>query len=746
VNVSPDIADHAPRILIVDDERKNRQLLEVMLAPEGFQLLTASSGEEALAMVAQQQPDVILLDVMMPGTNGYRVADQIKGNLDTKNIPIIMITALSSRDARMQALSAGAEDFLTKPVDRAELCMRVRNLSRLKTYGDYYEQQAAILAEQAALLDLAQDAIVALDLQSRVLFWSRGAEVMYGWLRAETRGRNATDLLRAEYSEPVELIQAVLLREGRWEGEAIHYRSDGRRLIVASRWALHRDSDGAPVRVLTINNDITHRKEADAERFLLTERLSLATAVAKVGVWEWELASDMLTWDATMFDIYCIPPVVSIPYARWSAMVHPEDLAAAEAKLETVIQQNGQGSGEYRIILADGSVRHISSVKGVVLDSAGEVIRLIGVNMDITDRKRLEEDIRASEETFRAAMEHASIGMALVEPGGRWLKVNSAICEMLGFTDIELLRTDYQSLTHTDDLEADLEIVRQMLAGTIHTYQIEKRYRRKDGHFIWALLNASLVRNADASPRYFVLQSQDITARKEVDRIKSEFIATVSHELRTPLTSIQGSLGLVAAGAAGPLPEKAAHLIDVAYSNAGRLNLIINDILDVEKIDCGKMTLDLANHSLAALVEKAVEENRGYAQSYQVRFVFPMALPNVMARVDPSRILQVLANILSNAAKYSPAEGSVEIGMTVDGATARISVTDHGPGIPASFRHRIFERFSQADGSDSRQKGGTGLGLTISKALVEQMGGTIGYESNAGIATTFFFELPVTTD
>ena len=743
MNASTDIADHPPRILIVDDERTNRQLLEVMLAPEGFQLLTASSGEEALAMVAAQPPDVILLDVMMPGTNGYRVADQIKSNLDTKNIPIIMITALNNRDARLQALSAGAEDFLTKPVDRAELCMRVRNLSRLKHYGDYYEHQAAILAEQAALLDLAQDAIVALDLHSRVLFWSRGAEVMYGWLRQEALGRNAAELLRTEYSEPIELIEAELLREGRWEGEAIHYRSDGHRLVVASRWALHRDSDGAPVRVLTINNDITHRKEADAERFLLTERLSLATAVAKVGVWEWELASDTLNWDATMFAIYDMPPVVSLPYARWSAMVHPDDLAAAEGKLETAIQKNSQGLGEFRIILANGSVRHISSVTGIVHDSSGEVIRLIGVNMDITERKGLEEDIRASEETFRAAMEHASIGMALVEPGGRWLKVNSAICEMLGFTDVELLRMDYQSLTHTDDLEADLEVVRQMLTGAIPTYQVEKRYRRKDGRFIWVLLNASLVRNADASPRYFVLQCQDITGRKEIDRIKSEFIATVSHELRTPLTSIQGSLGLVAAGAAGPLPEKAAHLIDVAYSNAGRLTLIINDILDMEKIDGGKMTLELANHPLAALVEQAVEENLGFAQRYQVQFVFPKALPNVMARVDANRLLQVLANLLSNAAKYSPAEASVEIGMAVNGASVRILVTDHGPGIPASFRHRIFERFSQADGSDSRQKGGTGLGLTISKALIEQMGGTIGYESNAHIATTFFFELPV---
>jgi signal transduction histidine kinase len=387
-------------------------------------------------------------------------------------------------------------------------------------------------------------------------------------------------------------------------------------LIVASRWALQRDVLGAPVRILTINNDITDRKEAEAERILLTERLSLATAVAKVGVWEWEIASNKLTWDATMFDIYGIPPAVSMPYTKWSAAVHPDDLPAVEAALQTMVDQKGQGSADFRIILANGSVRHVSAVMGVVLDACGNVNRLIGVNMDTTQRH-------------------------------------------------------------------------------------------------------------------------------EIDRIKGEFIATVSHELRTPLTSIRGSLGLVAGGAAGILPEKAAHMVDIAYQNTARLTLIINDILDVEKIDCGKMTLELANHSLAALVEQAVEENLGFAQSYRVRFVLPMPLPDVTVKVDAGRTLQVLANILSNAVKFSPTEGSVEIGMAVDGANVRVSVTDHGPGVPASFQDRIFERFSQADCSDSRRKGGTGLGLTISKALIEQMGGTIAYKTAAGIATTFFFELPV---
>jgi PAS domain S-box-containing protein len=421
----PDIAYHPARILIVDDERHNRQLLEVMLTPEGFVLLSAAGGEEALAMVAKQAPDLILLDIMMPGMDGYQVAATIKGNLATKNIPIIMVTALDDRKARMLGLNAGAEDFLTKPVDRAEMCVRVRNLLRLKAYGDYYDKysrmleaevvsrtadlaertkQAAVLAEQATLLELAQDAIVVRDMHSRILFWNRGAEVTYGWLSKEVLGMNMSELLKTEFSEPTETIHATLLRRGQYEGEAIQYKRDGTRLIVGSRWALQRDADGEPVRVLTINNDITHRKQADSERVLLTERLSLATAVAKVGVWEWDLASNTLTWDTTLCDIYGIPNVTPMPYEKWSAAVHPEDLQAVEATLRKAIADKTGGSAEFRIILPDGSVRSVSSVERAVLDERGNVSRLIGVDMDITERKQAAaalEEIRQGQMRFK---------------------------------------------------------------------------------------------------------------------------------------------------------------------------------------------------------------------------------------------------------------------------------------------------------------------------------------------------------
>ncbi len=229
----------------------------------------------------------------------------------------------------------------------------------------------------------------------------------------------------------------------------------------------------------------------------------------------------------------------------------------------------------------------------------------------------------------------------------------------------------------------------------------------------------------------------------EAGRVKSEFISTVSHELRTPLTSIRGSLGLLSSGAAGQLPDKAVPLVDIAHRNTARLGLLIDDILDIEKIDSGKLSLKLQIHSLPELVEQSVEANRGYAQNCNVEFSLLRPLSEARVRVDANRLLQVMANLLSNAAKFSLEGAAVQIAVTNDGHRARVIVRDCGPGIPADFQSHVFERFSQADSSDSRIKGGTGLGLAISRALIERMQGTIGFETAEGKGTTFFIELPL---
>jgi DNA-binding response OmpR family regulator/nitrogen-specific signal transduction histidine kinase len=243
--------------------------------------------------------------------------------------------------------------------------------------------------------------------------------------------------------------------------------------------------------------------------------------------------------------------------------------------------------------------------------------------------------------------------------------------------------------------------------------------------------------------RMFTGIVRDITERKKVERVKSEFISTVSHELRTPLTSIRGALGLVLGKAADQLPEKMRNMLEMANRNSERLTLLINDILDLEKIESGSLEFEFSTVDLVLIARRAVEDNAGYAQKHHVSLALNTALEHAPINGDEHRLLQVFANLISNAVKYSPRDGSVEISVTPHAGGYRVAVRDDGSGIPEEFRSRIFQRFAQADSSDTREKGGTGLGLSITKAIVERHDGQIDYVSTQGNGTVFHFDLPV---
>ena len=236
----------------------------------------------------------------------------------------------------------------------------------------------------------------------------------------------------------------------------------------------------------------------------------------------------------------------------------------------------------------------------------------------------------------------------------------------------------------------------------------------------------------------------DISARREVEKLKAEFVSTVSHELRTPLTSIRGALGMLIGGMAGDVDPAARPLLDIAHKSCERLVRLINDLLDIEKLESGRLQLQMQPLQLRTLVEQAVEQNAAYAREFGVRIEARVDDGDAWLRGDADRLAQVMANLLSNAAKHSPPGGVVAIDAARVDGKVEIGVRDHGNGIPEEFRARVFERFSQADGSDARQRGGTGLGLAITKTLVEQHGGSIGFDTTTGEGTRFHFQLPTT--
>jgi signal transduction histidine kinase/CheY-like chemotaxis protein len=241
-----------------------------------------------------------------------------------------------------------------------------------------------------------------------------------------------------------------------------------------------------------------------------------------------------------------------------------------------------------------------------------------------------------------------------------------------------------------------------------------------------------------------ILQS-DILQLREYEQLKSDFVSTVSHELRTPLTSMRGALGLVLSGAAGPLSPQGQELLRIANQNTERLIRLINDILDIEKIESGTITVRRERCDLPTVLESTIAGLEGYAAQHAVRVQLDAAATATVIG-DQDRLIQVFTNLLSNAIKFSPGGGLVTVALEIESDLARIAVRDEGPGIPAEFQGRIFGKFQQAEHSASRRHGGTGLGLAIARAIVERHGGTIHFRTTANVGTTFVVELPCSTD
>ncbi len=302
--------------------------------------------------------------------------------------------------------------------------------------------------------------------------------------------------------------------------------------------------------------------------------------------------------------------------------------------------------------------------------------------------------------------------------------------------------TELQTLVHPDDIPILQKELYAVLKGQAMFYDVEHRVRNRRGEWKWILSRAKVVeRDGSGHALRVTGTNADITASKEIERLKNEFIATVSHELRTPLTAIVGALGLMKEGSA-KLPEEAAMFLDMACQNSERLATLINDILDLEKIESGQMQFQIERLDIPAFLGKAIDLNAAYADKHGVHFRLLQPVPPVQVDADASRLLQVITNLMSNAAKFSPVGEAIDITAEVREAMLRVSVRDRGPGIPPEFRNRIFGRFAQADSSDSRQKGGTGLGLSICKVIIEKMGGRVGFDSTPGEGATFYFELP----
>ncbi len=369
---------------------------------------------------------------------------------------------------------------------------------------------------------------------------------------------------------------------------------------------------------------------------------------------------------------------------------------------------------------------------------SGEGILVI---RDASVRKDAERHLAHMEARYLSLLEAVPDTMVVVNQAGKIVLLNLQAEKEFGYSRDELLDHNIKKIIPRRVAELLIEDAfptsRDAL-GSQWGSEIELTGRRKDGAEFPIEITLSSIGSAER-----IMVIRDISVRRQTERLKDEFVATVSHELRTPLTSISGSLGLLAGRWASKLPESAARLLTIAHTNSQRLARLLNDILDVEKLEAGRVVFSLDKIAVRALVEKTIDDNRGFAESYGVSVRLDSASVEIDVNADPDRLAQVITNLLSNAIKFSPGGEEVLVSVGQNAGNVRITVRDHGSGVPDEFKPHIFEKFAQADATNTRQKGGTGLGLSIVKQIVERLDGKIDFDNALGGGAIFCVELPI---
>ena len=369
----------------------------------------------------------------------------------------------------------------------------------------------------------------------------------------------------------------------------------------------------------------------------------------------------------------------------------------------------------------------------------GDEIARVGQAVDrmldrIVDNERHLAD---SEALLATIIDGVAEGIITFDDSGRVMSFNAGATRIFGHPAREILGRDIGALLFAS-FERDQLLPENETAGDIYTRELRARCRNETPiDTEWRLRQTTFGQH-----HIITAVVRDISEARKLASMQKEFTSVVSHELRTPLTSLHGSLRMLTSGVLASDSDQAQALLTVAERNSRRLLNLVNDILDVQKLGMESLKLNLSEFDLGELARNCAENNRGYFEKYQVGFEIDIRTDNPQVRADVFRIEQVIANLLSNAAKYSPSGDAVRLTIDDEDDALRVSVADRGRGIPESFRSRIFEPFFQVDSSDARAKEGTGLGLSICRSIIQKHGGRLDFESEAGLGTRFYFILP----
>ncbi|MCM2327187.1 MAG: PAS domain S-box protein [Lysobacter sp.] len=578
------------------------------------------------------------------------------------------------------------------------------------------------------------------DVASDSIWLNANWREMLGGTPEETRGPIA-GVFALVHPDDVERVhgEAVAALKGEAERFDTEYRiktlDGGWRWIRSLGKVTARDAAGHALRASGTNADITSRKLAERSLAESEARFRALTELSSDLYWEQDEQFHLVTWSAPAWsrrrDSLLPRPTLDAPELTGA------DWEAHRAVLE---ERRPFRDLEIRQVGPDGHESWLSVGAVPVTDEHGRFRGYRGLARIITDRKLTEQRLRKSELQLRQLVEFMPAAIVFVNREQRAVIHNKAYAELLGLPGYEINGRLVRDILGKERFEEVVPNLEQALAGVPTHYPT--RRPGPGGRMVDLDVLHWPLRGADGEVEGVIVMGIDVTRLREADRMKDHFVSVVSHELRTPLTSMRGSLGLLAGGVAGELPDEAKPLVDIALQNSDRLWRLVNDLLDIEKMSAGHIDFRVEPLAWRSLLRESVESSRGLMQQFDVSFELE-PVEDLQVLGDPDRLSQVLSNLILNAAKFSPAGGVVSVGAgRLPGGVVRTHIRDHGPGIPESFRARIFQPFSQAESGDSRATTGTGLGLAISREIVTRLGGAIGFEDAPGGGTVFWFDLP----
>ncbi len=547
-----------------------------------------------------------------------------------------------------------------------------------------------------------------------------------------------------KYCHPDDFIKSEQLMHQHFADPESEYDIIARMLHRAGHWVwVHArgrvyewDEHGKPCKIAGTHIDVTQQHQAQEQLLLSGQRFKGAFDAAALGIGIVSLDGHWTEVNQALCKMlgYTEQELLSMSFQD---ITLPEDLKTDLTLMEQLL------SGDIplyqlkkRYVTKPGALVWVLIAVSVVRDINGQPLHLVKQVEDI-NQQTLSASALADNARFQKALFNNMAEAVIVINEELYIEQSSKSAVLL----LPALTGKGQTSLH--DALPELVQPLQQMTGHIPTAAASRFELDVDvpwrGQMSLEFSLSKIFRNGKA---LWIVLIRDLSQAKRIERMKDEFVSTVSHELRTPLTSIRGALGLITAGVMGNVPEPIHNMLKIAEDNSRRLSLLINDLLDLEKLQAGKFELQYKDVDIIVLIDHLIEAMSPVAESYQVTIRRANNKP-VTLNTDPHRLTQALSNLLSNACKYSPANDEILVSYKVINDQLMIEVSDHGTGIPNEFRARIFTKFSQADSSDTRGKDGTGLGLAICKELVEQMGGQIGYESEPGHGACFWIKLPI---